>query len=261
MKQILYIFALCFASLSSAATLTPIQLLNPSGSTSGQTIISSGPSTAPAWGNALTITGGTINNTPIGASTPNTGSFTTLAASSTVSGAGFSTYLASPPPIGGTTPNTGAFTTLSASGLITPSSTAGIFGTQTNNNATAGSVGEAAVNTSSPIALSNGVAANITALTLSGGDWELNGSCLFQPAGSTVINTASAGISSTSATLPSAPDYAQVNNQGTGTNVGVVAPSQRFSLSGTTTINIVAVAGFSTSTLNVVCKIRARRAR
>jgi hypothetical protein len=49
---------------------------------------------------------------PIGSGTPGTGAFTTLSASSTVSGAGFSTYLASPPAIGGTTPSTGKFTTV-----------------------------------------------------------------------------------------------------------------------------------------------------
>ena len=51
----------------------------------------------------------------IGSGTPNTGAFTTLSASSTVSGTGFSTYLASPPAIGGTAASTGAFTTLTAS--------------------------------------------------------------------------------------------------------------------------------------------------
>jgi len=66
-----------------------------------------------------TITGGSINNTPIGATTPTTGAFTTLSASSTVSGAGFSTYLSSPPAIGNTAPNTGAFTTLSSTGNTT----------------------------------------------------------------------------------------------------------------------------------------------
>lgn len=81
----------------------------------------------------------------IGSGTAGSGAFTTLSASSTVSGAGFSTYLASPPAIGGTaaaaitgttitantafagplngtvgatTPSTGAFTTLSASSTV-----------------------------------------------------------------------------------------------------------------------------------------------
>jgi len=91
------------------------------------------------------ISGGTINNASVGATTASTGAFTTLSASSTVSGTGFSTYLASPPAIGGTTaaaitgttitantvfagpingtigattPSTGSFTTLAASSTV-----------------------------------------------------------------------------------------------------------------------------------------------
>jgi len=68
--------------------------------------------------NSVSITGGTINGTTIGASTASSGAFTTLSASSTVSGTGFSTYLSSPPAIGNTAANTGAFTTLSASSTV-----------------------------------------------------------------------------------------------------------------------------------------------
>ena len=82
------------------------------------------------------MTGGTINSTTIGATTPSTGAFTTLSASSTVSGAGFSTYLASPPAIGGTTPSTGAFTTLSSSGTATLSSTLSYGGVTLTNAVT-----------------------------------------------------------------------------------------------------------------------------
>lgn len=63
---------------------------------SGQFLSSGGASANPSWSSA--------------------GAFTTLSASGVVSGAGFSTYLASPPAIGGTAPAAGAFTTLSASG-------------------------------------------------------------------------------------------------------------------------------------------------
>jgi len=62
--------------------------------------------------NAVAITGGSVNGATVGASTASTGAFTTLSASSTVSGTGFSTYLASPPAIGGTTASTGRFTTV-----------------------------------------------------------------------------------------------------------------------------------------------------
>jgi hypothetical protein len=64
--------------------------------------------------NAVTITGGSIDGTTVGATTASTGAFTTLSASSTVSGAGFDTYLASPPAIGGTTASTGRFTTITS---------------------------------------------------------------------------------------------------------------------------------------------------
>ena len=60
---------------------------------------------------------------PIGSTVAGSGAFTTLSASSTVSGAGFSTYLASPPAIGTTSAAAGAFTTLSASSVLTLSST------------------------------------------------------------------------------------------------------------------------------------------
>ena len=67
---------------------------------------------------ALAISGGTVNNSIIGGTTAAAGAFTTLAASSTVSGTGFSTYLASPPAIGGTAAAAGAFTTLAASSTV-----------------------------------------------------------------------------------------------------------------------------------------------
>ena len=65
-----------------------------------------------------TINGGAINSASVGATTASTGAFTTLSASSTVSGTGFSTYLASPPAIGGTAAAAGSFTTLSASSTV-----------------------------------------------------------------------------------------------------------------------------------------------
>jgi len=58
-------------------------------------------------------------NGPVGTTTAAAGAFTTLSASSTVSGTGFSTYLASPPAIGGTAAAAGAFTTLTTSSTVT----------------------------------------------------------------------------------------------------------------------------------------------
>jgi hypothetical protein len=107
------------AGLATAPTLT--------GSTgSGNVVLATSPTlVTPALGTpsaiVLTNASGTASiniNGTVGATTANTGAFTTLSASSTVSGTGFSTYLASPPAIGGTTAAAGSFTTLSASSTV-----------------------------------------------------------------------------------------------------------------------------------------------
>ena len=115
--------------------------------TAGAFVVNGGALGTPVSGTVTNLTGtASINiNGTVGATTANTGAFTTLSASSTVSGTGFSTYLASPPAIGSTaaaaitgttitantafagphngtvgatTPSTGAFTTLSASSTV-----------------------------------------------------------------------------------------------------------------------------------------------
>ena len=84
--------------------------------TVGAPVINGGVLGTPSSGTVTNLTGtASINiNGTVGATTPNTVAATTLSASSTVSGTGFSTYLASPPAIGGTAPSTGAFTTLTS---------------------------------------------------------------------------------------------------------------------------------------------------
>lgn len=70
--------------------------------------------------NASSLSGATFAAPgPIGSGTPSTGAFTTLAASSTISGAGVTSLFASPPPIGSTAASTGAFTTLTANNDVT----------------------------------------------------------------------------------------------------------------------------------------------
>ncbi|QGR60433.1 hypothetical protein FOC27_09460 [Burkholderia multivorans] len=55
MKKILLIGVLAITNAFSA-TLTPVQLINPAGSSAGQAVISAGPASAPAWGN-VTLSG------------------------------------------------------------------------------------------------------------------------------------------------------------------------------------------------------------
>lgn len=73
----------------------------------------------------------TIDGMTIGGTTPAAASVTTLSASGTVSGAGFTALFASPPAIGGTAPATAAVTTLSTTGLATLASTKVDTGTKT----------------------------------------------------------------------------------------------------------------------------------
>jgi len=89
MKKLFAKFVAGFAALalvtgSFAATLLPVQLLNPTGSSSGQAICSAGASSVPAWCsvNAGTLGGATFAAPgPIGSTTPSAGAFTALNAS------------------------------------------------------------------------------------------------------------------------------------------------------------------------------------
>jgi len=91
-----------------------------SGSVGNVSIVNSTISNSTGSFNTLTspsvnLTGGLINSTSIGVTGQSTGEFTSLSASSSVSGAGITALFASPPAIGSTTAGTGAFTTLTAS--------------------------------------------------------------------------------------------------------------------------------------------------
>jgi hypothetical protein len=129
-------------------------------------------------------TASTINNMSIGQSTAAAGSFTTLSASSTVSGTGFSTYLASPPAIGGTAAAAVTTTALTSTGAITHNTTTNNqsytttgAGTITISSGTAGTINNMSIGatttstgafttltTSSTITDNGGTAAGVTYL-------------------------------------------------------------------------------------------------
>jgi hypothetical protein len=105
---------------AATATLTNKTISGSSNTLSdiGNTSLTNSAITFGATSQALGSTVSALNAVSIGGTTAAAGAFTTLSASSTVSGTGFSNYLASPPAIGGTTPAAGAFTTLSASSTV-----------------------------------------------------------------------------------------------------------------------------------------------
>lgn len=280
MKRLLFgIVLAAFSLLVHATTLNPIQLLNPAGSTSGQAIVSSGPSTVPAWGgigvNGITaIAANTVLANATGSSaSPTAFAMPSCATSASIlqytSNTGFTcstTIWASPPAIGATTPSTGKFTTLQATSTITPSSTAGIVGTTTNDNAAAGSVGEIVSATATAVAITSNTATNVTSISLTAGDWEVTGLMATAPAGSTTQSAVYAGPSTTSAAFQTlsgsflnlAGSAAPVSAGGV---VQVTLPVTRFSLSATTTVFMVASVTYSVSTLTVNGLLRARRVR
>jgi len=250
-----------------------------------------------AWAHTggFSATGG-INSTAIGATTPSTGAFTTLSATSTVSGAGFNSLFASPPPIGSTAANTGAFTTLSASstvsgtgfvnrfaspgpigntaastgafttlsstGAFTPSSANGIVGTTTNDNANAGSVGEFVSNSASGTSLTNNTPANVTSVSLTAGDWDVSGTIQFAAGAGATATQIIAGVSSTSATFGGVGTFSTLSlTFATATSSTIASPVARFSLSTTTTIFLVGQSTFAGGTMTANSFIRARRVR
>lgn len=250
---------------STILSLTDAGNLSTSGGIDNTAIGANTPSTGVFT--TLTSTGGAVNGT-VGATTPSTGAFTNLSASGTVSGTGFSTYLASPPAIGGTAPAAGAFTTLSSTGNFTPSQTNGIVGTTTNNNANAGSVGEfisSTVLVGSAVALTSGTQANITSISLTAGDWDVSGTIATNPNAATAMSALVGAISTTSATLTT-PPYAgggALLSTAFNTGAGQVLPigTTRLSLSATTTVFLVVQAFFTVNTSTAYGFIGARRRR
>jgi len=143
---------------------------------------------------------------------------------------------------------------------ITFSSTSGVIGTTTNDNAAAGSVGEYVSSIGSiAVNLTSNVAANATSISLTAGDWDVYGAAYIQP--TTSMNSPIIWISDVSATSPDAAYYSVLSLNGfTGTNM--LAPVRRFSLSATTTIYLSFACTFTTGTCQIQrCNLIARRRR
>lgn len=135
-----------------------------------------------------------------------------------------------------------------------------IPGTATNDNALAGNVGEL-ITATAGIALSNGVAANVTSISLTAGDWYVWGNASFVPS----VNAAdifTCGINTVSATLPASPQFSQVFTTTVGANAATVpAVPQRISIGGTTTVYLVIEANFASGTCSGTGTLSAERRR
>lgn len=154
---------------------------------------------------------------------------------------------------------------------ITFSSTTGVVGTTTNDNAATGSVGEyveSQVLQASAVSLSTGTAANITNISLTAGDWDVSGIVCFIGNSATLVTQFLAAINTTSATFPVSALRTGLRYGSTGLNVfdngnssGFVVCTRRISISGTTTVYLLAESDFSVNTCSAFGTISARRCR
>jgi hypothetical protein len=157
---------------------------------------------------------------------------------------------------------------IAGAGLLKRTAGYSVAGTNTNDSASAGYVGELIESTvlaGSAVGLTTGNAANVTSISLTAGDWDVFGNIATLPAGGTTTSLVQGAINTTSATLPTIP--------GSGTyasfpvaiaaGIGLVLQvgTRRLLLSGTTTVYLVAFANFAVSTMGAYGYIGARRRR
>jgi len=149
-----------------------------------------------------------------------------------------------------------------AGSLTFSPTTQGIVGTTTNNNASAGYVGEFA-ESNATVTLTSNVYTDITSISLTAGDWDVYGNMLY---GSSANATTLFGgwTTQTSASYPGNSFSAILSfNSGTQMSSGqaFAVPYRRYSLSATTTIYLTGVAIFSSGTGYIDGRIYARRVR
>lgn len=143
-----------------------------------------------------------------------------------------------------------------------------ILGTNTNDSASSGRIGEVVSSTvasGSAVALTTGTPADVTSISLTAGDWDISGSVYFLQDVTTTATYYTGGIGPTTATLPGYAG-AQGSIPGTagaitGYDPTVALPPTRVSLAATTTYFLVAQSGFLVSTNAAYGHLRARRVR
>lgn len=125
-------------------------------------------------------------------------------------------------------------------------------GVTDGSDAAAGDVGEYLSATGGAVALTNNALANVVSLSLTAGDWDVEGNVGFN-AGSGTHTFFGAGIGGldtfSSATFPSVALF-----------MGITTATRRYNVTATTTVWVVAEAVF-TGTMTATGSVRARRAR
>jgi len=137
-----------------------------------------------------------------------------------------------------------------------------ITGTQTNDSASTGLVGEFVTAASSSTALTSNTVTNTTSgsISLTAGDWDVSGIVGLTPTGN--VTVMQGDFNTTSATFSA--NFVSIVNDGTTLNAAstvLALPTRRISLSATTTVFGMASCTFSTGTCNASTTLFARRVR
>ena len=147
------------------------------------------------------------------------------------------------------------------------SSTSGIIGTTTNDNAAAGSVGEIISSTGSGVSLTTGTPSNACYIDITAGDWDVWGTVNFTGDVSTTVVQLYGWTSATASTFPAIELRSQVFIGSPGAAAfassfpSFTVPVARYSVSGTTSIYLSGAATFAVSTATLGGAIYARRRR
>lgn len=155
---------------------------------------------------------------------------------------------------------TGALSRSGGGGII-------IQGTNTNDSAAAGDVGEllsSVIASGSAVSLTTGTAANVTSLSLTAGDWDVWGSGLWVPNAATTFSGIGIWISTTSAAFPTPPNNAQqflTLTFTTGSQQMLSTGAARISVASTTTVYLSGYAAFAVNTMGLAGALYARRRR
>lgn len=267
MKRLIAIALALAASVAFGATTLPVQLLNPTGSSSGQTIVSSGASSAPAWGgvglSGIAAIGANtlIGNATSGSATPTavtvTGCNGAAQALQWTNGSGFGCNSA--------VATSGANTNITSLAAGTTLNTPNITGVTSGSLPSAGSVGEyvcaqvtnggsptgCQTNSATPVSLTTNTAANVASLSLTSGFWQICGNIYFSPNASTVVTQLVGQIAQTSATLGAPPNFGSGFLWGgsvTGLAMAQPVGCRVLWFSSTTTVYLVAQSSFTTNT-------------
>jgi hypothetical protein len=157
----------------------------------------------------------------------------------------------------------------SSGNLIFGTSGKGTAGTTTNDNADTGVVGEYVASNvgNTAVTLTTGVTANLTSISLTAGDWDVQGNVGFDTEATANITYWYAGVTKTSATLEGG--YFQSTNMASpsggivfGANAfSLPSPVARISLSATTTVYLITNVGFTVAAVKAGGMIKARRVR